>query len=196
MNKFLTTLLIGFSLISFPGWAADFHKGLAAADSGDFATALRQWTQLAEQGDAAAQYNLGLMYDLGKGIPQDFKIAAKWYTLAAEQGVAEAQFNLGVMYKNGEGVPQDYRTAVKWYTLAAEQGDIDAQSSLGFMYGTGQGVIQDDVYAHMWWNIAASDGQKDAVENRDIVTKKMTPSQIEKAQDLARECVVKDYKDC
>jgi|TARA_Y100000031_G_scaffold108637_1_gene119510 hypothetical protein len=71
-----------------------------------------------------------------------------------------------------------------------------SQTSLGFMYGTGQGVIQDNVYAHMWWNIAASQGYKDAMENRDIVAKHMSPSQIETAKKLARECVRKNYKGC
>ena len=64
------------------------------------------------------------------------------------------------------------------------------------MYIHGQGVIQDNVYAHMWFNIAASSGDKDAIENRDEVAGEMTPSQLEKAQDLARECVLKKYKDC
>jgi hypothetical protein len=85
---------------------------------------------------------------------------------------------------------------VKWYTLAAEQGVAFAQSNLGVMYGTGQGVIQDNVYAHMWLNIAASSGHKSASKNRDIIAKRMTPSQLEKAQDLARECVRKNYKGC
>jgi len=100
------------------------------------------------------------------------------------------------MYRKGQGVPQDYKTAVKWYRLAAEQGDADAQFNLGGMYGNGQGVIQDNVYAHMWSNIAASSGHKSAVKNRDIIAGIMTPSQLEKAQDLARECVRKKYKDC
>jgi hypothetical protein len=64
------------------------------------------------------------------------------------------------------------------------------------MYGTGQGVIQDNVYAHMWWNIAASSGDKDAIGNRDIVAKGMTPADISTAQNLARECVRKNYKGC
>ena len=85
---------------------------------------------------------------------------------------------------------------MKWYRLAAEQGDASAQFYLGEMYANGKGVIQDNVYAHMWWNIAASSGDKDAVKNRDIVAKRMTPSQIEKAQKLARECVRKKYKGC
>ena len=53
--------------------SADFQKGLTAYESGNFATALRKWTPLAEQGDAAAQFNLGILYRLGKGLPQDDK---------------------------------------------------------------------------------------------------------------------------
>ena len=65
------------------------------------------------------------------------------------------------------------------------------------MYDKGRGVLQDYVRAHMWFNIAASQGGKTATENRDIVAKRMTPSQIEKkAQDFARECVKKNYKGC
>ena len=90
-------VLLGSAGVS---WSADFQKGLAAHQRGDFATALREWTPLAEQGDAPAQFNLGLMYDNGQGVPQDDKTAVKWYRLAAEQGVAVAQFNLGFMYDN------------------------------------------------------------------------------------------------
>ena len=196
MNKILATLLLGLSLISSSSWSADFGKGYTAYNSGDFATALREWTPLAEQGNASAQYNLGFMYDLGMGVLQDDKTAVKWYTLAAEQGNADAQYNLALMYKNGEGVLQDYKTAVKWYRLAAEQGNAGAQYNLGWKYSNGEGVLQDDVYAHMWWNISASNGEKAAARNRDKVAKTMTPSQLEKAQDLARKCVAKNYKGC
>ena len=65
------------------------------------------------------------------------------------------------------------------------------------MYHNGQGgLIKDIVYAHMWFNISASNGAKTAEKNRDTVAEAMTPSQIEKAQDLARECVKKNYKGC
>ena len=141
------TVLLGSAGVS---WSADFQKGLAAAQRGDFATALREWTPLAEQGDATAQNNLGVMYDKGEGVPQDDKTAVKWWTLAAEQGYASAQYNLGVMYANGEGVPQDDKTAVKWWTLAAEQGYASAQYNLGVMYANGEGVPQDDKTAVKW----------------------------------------------
>ena len=136
------------------------------------------------------------MYRTGHGVPQDDKTAVKWYRLAAEQGNADAQTNLGVMYDEGTGVPQDDKTAVKWYRLSAEQGNANAQFNLGTMFYNGEGVIQDNVYAHMWWTTPASLGYEYAVKNRDIVAKRMTPSQRQTAQKLARECVRKKYKGC
>ena len=195
-NLFILPVLLLTLLVGTPALSADFQKGLTAAQSGDFATALREWTPLAAQGYASAQYNLGVMYDNGQGVPQDYKTAVKWYGLAAEQGLALAQNNLGLMYRKGQGVPQDYKTAVKWYGLAAEQGLALAQNNLGFMYANGKGVLKDYVYAHMWLNIAAISGDTDAVKNRDIVAKTMTPADISAAQKLARECVRKKYKGC
>ena len=72
----------------------------------------------AEQGDAEAHCNLGLMYENGQGI-QDCIEAAKWYRKAAEQGLAEAQYNLGFMYQHGQGVPQDFVKAHMWCNLSA-----------------------------------------------------------------------------
>ena len=102
--------------------AADFDAGLAALQKGDYAAAFREWTPLAERGDAVAQFNLALMYDNGQGVRQDCQKALKWYALAAEQGDAEAQFNLGVMYYRGQGVRQDYITAHMWANIAAVNG--------------------------------------------------------------------------
>ncbi len=83
---------------------ADFDKGLAAAKSGDFATALREWRPLAEDGHIDAQHHLGFIYAKGDGVPQDHKTAMNWYTLAAEQGIAKSQFNLVLMYRRGQGL--------------------------------------------------------------------------------------------
>ena len=126
----------------------------------------------------------------------DNKEAVKWYRLAAEQRLASAQHNLGEMYDNGEGLPEDDKEAVRWYRLAAEQGHASAQNNLALMYRNGEGVLQDTVYAQMWWNIASANGSKEGSENRDLIVKQMTPSQIEKAQELARQCMKKEYKDC
>jgi len=100
------------------------------------------------------------------------------------------------MYANGDGVTPDYKEAVKWYRKSAEQGNAYSQFGLGAMYYKGQGVIQDNVYAHMWVNIAASTGDAKAAKRRDFVAKRMTAADISKAQELARECVRKNYKGC
>ena len=145
-------------LLGVPSYSADFNKGLTAAQSGDWATALKEWKPLAEEGNAVAQNNLGLMYHNGWGVPQDYKEAVYWYRLAVEQGYAIAQYNLGLMYEKGKGVPQDDKEAVRLYRLAAEQGYADAQGNLGVMYAFGNGVMKDYVYAHMWGNIASMNG--------------------------------------
>jgi hypothetical protein len=194
MKKLTLATLLIFSCAT--AWAADFAKGVAAYKAGDFVTALAEWKPLAEQGRAAAQSNLGFMYGNGLGVVEDDKEAVKWYRLAAEQGDANAQYNLALIYANGQGVIEDNKEAVKWYRLAAEQGDADAQFNLGVMYANGEGVIEDNVYAHMWWNIAAASGSEKARGYKGDLVKQMTPQDISKAQDLARECVKKNYKDC
>jgi hypothetical protein len=144
-----------------------FEDGIAAAKRGDYATALRLLRPLAEQGHARAQFNLGVAYANGRGVPQDhaeavkwWRLAAevKWWRLAAEQGLANAQFNLGVAYHLGKGVPQDHAEAVKWWRLAAEQGEAQAQAHLGIMYDKGLGVPQDHAEAVKWFRLAAEQG--------------------------------------
>ena len=196
MQRSLPVLMALVLLFSTVGWSADLEKGKEAYEKEDYETALRELKPLAEKGHAQAQVMLGGMYRDGEGVPQNDKTAATWYTLAADQGDVDAQANLGFMYHEGKGVPKDSKTAVKWYRLAAERGNADAQYNLGLMYKLGNGVPPSYVYAHMWHNIAASKGHKGAVKTRDLLAKAMTPAQIEKAQDLAVECVEKNFKGC
>ena len=123
----------------------------------------------AEQGDADAQRDLGVMYANGRGIPQDDVEAVRLYRLAAEQGNASAQSNLGFMYATGRGVPQDDAEAVRWWQLAAEQGHADAQYNLGVMYDDGRGVPQDDAEAVRWYRLAADQGQALAQYNLGVM---------------------------
>ena len=189
IKAFLLALVFAVGLAG-AAVAGPFEDGEAAYDKGDYATALRLWRPLADQGAANAQTNLGFMYRNGQGVPQDYAQAVAWYRKAADQGDADAQYNLGVMYDNGRGVPQDYAQAVSWYRKAADQGNANAQNNLGLMYENGKGVPQDYIQAHMWSNLAASrltdpTDRADAVKNRDVVAAKMTPAQIAEAQRLA-----------
>lgn len=118
MNHSIRTIFLSLALLvagTGSSWSQDFDKGFAAAQSGDYATALQELRPLAEQGYASAQTLVGLMYATGRGVPQDDKEAVKWYRLSADQGVANAQYLLGKMYRLGRGVPQDYKEALKWY---------------------------------------------------------------------------------
>ena len=94
---------------------------------------LEEMRARAALGDVIAQFNLGVRYAFGDGVPEDRAESARWFRLAAEQGDATAQYNLGVMYANGRGVPEDDAEAVRWYRLSTEQGYADAQYNLGLM---------------------------------------------------------------
>ena len=116
-------VLAGVMLMGLAASACDgYDEGVAAYARGDYATALREFRPLAEQGHADSQHFLGFMYRKGEGVPQDDDEALKWTRKAAEQGHAEAQNNLGAMYAEGEGVRQDNAEALRWYRKAAEQG--------------------------------------------------------------------------
>src|SRR5260370_1419165 len=106
--------------------AGPLDDGQAAYDRGNYATALLLWRPLAEQGDASAQYSLGVMYDHGQGVPRNYSEALAWFRKAAELGHAGAQYNLGAMYAEGQGVPRDYVLAYMWLNLAATSGNRTA----------------------------------------------------------------------
>ena len=97
-------ILIFFALIPIETLAQNSDKGFDTYQAGNYATAIQEWTPLAEQGDAWTQYNLISMYEYGEGLPQNYAEAVKWYRLAAEQGLSLAQNNVGLMYQNGQGV--------------------------------------------------------------------------------------------
>ena len=194
MKKLLVCIL--FVLLGTQMSAQEIDKGYEAYYDGDYATALKEWKPIAEQGYAFAQYNLGILYEYGNGVPKDYAEAVKWYRLSAEQGYAISQYSLGLMYSNGYGVLKDKAEAVKWWGLSAEQGYAYAQGMLGIMYELGEGVLKDNIIAHMWYNIASGNGHKSAGDWRDGRTGFMTASDIKKATDMANKCIESDYKKC
>ena len=166
----LTTALFGASLFSFQStaWAdtpeQQFQQGFEATERGDYQTAFKLWLPLAEQGNASTQFNLGVMYEDGRGVKQDDVEAVKWYRQAAEQGEVKAQFNLGAMYSNGRGVKQDYAESVKWVTKAAENGSAAGQFKLGAAYFLGQGIQKDRTLAKEWFGKACDNGDQQGCE--------------------------------
>jgi uncharacterized protein len=172
---------------------------------------------LANQGDDVAQFDLGLLYNKGWGVPRDYVQAVRWYRRAADQGNADAQYNLGLLYDKAHR----YAEAMHWYRKAADQALADAQYNLGILYAKGHGVPQgyaeamkwfrlaadqdladaqyylgilyakgqgaDFVQAYKWLDLSGGAGQQRCQKNRDTIAERMTPEQIAEAQKLARE---------
>ena len=125
-----------------------------------------KFVKLIDSENVNVQYNLGKMYDDGKGVLRDDVESVRWYRKAANQGYAKAQFLLGTMYENGEGVTKDKARAGKWYRMsirgllvAAKQGDAEAQYFLGCAYDDGTGVTQNETEANRWFHMAAENGE-------------------------------------
>jgi TPR repeat protein/serine/threonine protein kinase len=132
----------------------------------DLAEAVRCYQKAADQGLAAAQFNLGVCYARGEGIEKNEAQAVHWYRKAADQGYALAQFNLGFRYDNGLGVDTDKSVAVLWYRKAAEQGQSDAQCNLGSCYYNGEGVAKDMFESVLWYRKSADQGN--AIAQRSL----------------------------
>lgn len=128
--KLITTLLlinVGLIFVNSPATDSSNLKAAKEATlSQDYKKAYELLKPMAKKGNVIAQYNLGVMYETGDGIPQNHKAASKWFRLAAEKGHAKAQNNLGNAYLTGEGVIQNYQEARKWYQLSADQGHPSA----------------------------------------------------------------------
>ncbi|MBL9214379.1 MAG: SEL1-like repeat protein [Opitutaceae bacterium] len=135
----------------------------------DYAEALKWYQRAAEKGYAAAQFNLGLAYELGRGVAADETVAFRHYLRAAEQGFAAAQFNVGNMYAAGRGVPQDLFEANVWYKQAAENGVAEAQFNLGLAYESGRGIKRDEAQAARWYRQAAERGLASAQYNLGLL---------------------------
>jgi uncharacterized protein len=164
--------------------------------AGDYDTAIRLFTESAENGLEIAQYNLGVLYFSGRGVSQDFAQAFKWTRMAAEQGHTNAQYNLGTLYYNSLGVRSDvfkrwplsliYRKsdlqqAANWYQLAAESDHGEAQYNLASMYETGEGVELNLVKSYVWARLAQDNEVPDATVLINRLQSSLTASQRDQA---------------
>lgn len=178
IQTFALMMLIGTRL-----WAADLESGKRAYEQKDYATALKEFTPLANEGQAEAQLYLGKMCMMGQGVLKDPDQAIKWFKASALQGNAEAQFFLGSIYL----LPQkDVQQGIRWMHLSAEQGNKDAQFLLGKAYIQGlKEVVRDPIQAEMWLRLAAKDNLEFYQNELRAAEEQMTPEQIAKGRALA-----------
>lgn len=123
----------------------------------------------AKTGDAAAQYDVGVLYAQGQGLVQDYASAATWFRAAAAQGNVAAEYNLGVLYAQGLGVTANQTEAINWYRSAAAQDHPAAEFNLALAYATGSGTQQDFAAAARWYQKAAAQGLTAAMINLAIL---------------------------
>lgn len=119
------------------------------------AVKFQQVKELADLGVAAAQNNIGVMYDKGKGVARDYAQAVMWFRKAADQGYAGAQNNLGNKYCNGEGVSEDYTQAMMWYLIANAGGATETARILPALkkYCTQAQFAEAERMASEWWAV-------------------------------------------
>lgn len=163
-----------------PAGALDAAK--AAHARGDYAAALQLFQPLAGQGNATAQFALGLMSEEGQGMAADPAQAARWYEQAAAQKHPQALANLGYLYSEGKGVPKDAVRARQFYEQAAGLGIASAMYSLGSMYYAGEGGTKDIVDAYVWWRRAADKKHAKAAANVAVLEKKLSAAQLRAAR--------------
>ena len=145
--------------------------------------AFEHYRAKAEQGQAEAQYYLGMIYRTGShGVAKDVPVSVTWLTKSAEQGHSRAQYYLGRTYfdfdGNTSGVAKDTRNAVSWWGKAAAQGDADAQEALGFCYAKGfGGLVKNEIEAYAY-QILASRSNTSAVASRGKLEASLSPESL------------------
>jgi uncharacterized protein len=155
--------VLGISLCSILPARADVAAGMRAFKNKDYTTAYNEWKAAAAQGQAEAEFDLGVLYAQGRGVRRDLTEAEQWYRKAADQGNAEAEFALGQMYSRGWGVPRDEADAIRWFQMAnAPETDGPATD---WAVIEGYGVQQDQRQAAYWYEQAAQKGHAEAQYN-------------------------------
>jgi len=135
---------------------SELKTGVTAYRAGDYKTALREFSKLAETGHANAQFNLAILYLTGNGVERDVARSVELHRKAADQKLPAAQHGLGVFYYQGIGVKQDYAEALKWFKRAASQGFADSEFNIGVMYFNDRSVKRDDFEIVKWISLAAA----------------------------------------
>ncbi len=135
-----------------------YDQGAYYFAQGDYISALSLWTPLASEGNAAAQYSIGLLYDQGKGVKKDSKRAIQYFQSASDQNLAVAQYYLGMKYFAGLGVTKDTTQARHLLNKAAKNDYIKAQFQLANMYDQGKANQQNHMLATHWFTKAAENG--------------------------------------
>jgi len=152
---------------------------------------------LASNGDVDRAIFLGTNYQYGyNGVAKEINTAIKWYKIAKDNGSAEAEYRLGLIYVGGDGVPSNYSQGFKFLIASAKKGYNHAQGEVSSLYLSGKGVRQNLILAHVWSNIGTANKDEFSSIIRRRVEEKLSPAEINQAQEIASRCLASNYKEC
>ncbi len=148
----LFLLLSSFSTLSQNN---NFDRGIYDLNRGEFHAAMDQFRPLVAEGYAPAQYQMGVIYQKGYGVPKNGLKALALFELSAKQNYSDALFELALIYSEGKLVKQNLKKAYRLTTKVAKKGLASAQFNLAVMFANGTGVDQNYFNASRWYKTAA-----------------------------------------
>jgi TPR repeat protein len=128
------------------GWFYDTGRHVPR----DYARAAQLYRQVVEN-NPSVQWRLGVMHDLGQGVPENPEEAVRLFRRAASENDANANASLAVMYANGRGVRADHVQAMRYYRRSAELGGSAGFLGVGMLYHYGLGVTASPEEAAAWY---------------------------------------------
>ena len=171
-------------------------KGYQALANKDYKKALYYLSYDENMGDEKPQYNLGIMYKKGLGVPVDENEAFSWFFLSANQGNILANYALGHAYLKGSGINKNYKLALKSFKFSALRDHATSRLILGNMYFRGQGVEISYPKAFLWRRLAEDLNIDGARQNINIIKKKMTNDQYNEGYELYSNCMKNTLYNC
>ncbi len=195
--QIFTFSLIFFCLSNTGILRADAYlRGFQALEQRDYKTALYYLSLFAANGDAKAQYNLGVMYREGLGVKKDDVQSLIHFVEAAERGHMLGNYAVGIAFLSGKGSEIDAETAIHYLSEAALLGHAISAVEIGNLYFRGRLIEEDFVSAHFWWSLARDRNAPDASKNLDILISKMTQEQKRQAFLLQNKCKKLTLRQC
>jgi TPR repeat protein len=149
----------------------DNAKGMSSYAAGNFNEAIEAFSRAGAKGYAPSLFNLGYVFEEGKGVERDLHKAAEWYEKAASLGDPDAQVNYGYMLEQGQGVEKSFGKAASWYAKAAAQEHGLGRYNLGVLYARGRGVPKDLKKALKLFQDAADSGVPEAAKSVKLIEK-------------------------
>ena len=191
-------IAIFFICAAFAGDAkADaYSKGFQALDQKDYKTALYYLSMFAANGDARANYNLGIMYREGLGVDQDDIEALTHFIAAAEDGHMLGNYAVGLAFLRGRGSDVDAEAALFYLKEATMLGHALSPVEIGRVYFEGELTEKDFVAAHFWWSLARDRNAPGAKESINNLSQQMTKAQKQQAALRQQRCRIQTLRKC